>query len=76
MANTISTPSINLSELEDSKLSELEHTGYQMKVGDSKTFSVSGNPTTGYTWNLNQDDASDSTISIKKTYKTKSAPRD
>ena len=61
---------IDLSLLEQANISQLQQSGFPLRVGDSMTFSVGGNPTTGYTWNLNEDEAANGAISIEKTYKS------
>ena len=73
-AETDTTPIIDLSELEYSNLSQLQQSGFPMKVGDSKQFSIRGNPTTGYTWNLHEDDVADGAISVEKSYRVDDAP--
>ena len=64
---------IDLSSIAEANMSQLEQSGLPMRVGDSKTFTVRGNPTTGYTWNIDQDATADGVISIEKDYKVDEA---
>ena len=71
-AETDSTLTIDLSRLDEANMSQLSQTGVPMQVGDSLTFSVRGNPTTGYTWNV-RDEAANGVFSVEKTYKVDEA---
>ena len=71
-AETDSNLTIDLSRLDESNMSQLSQTGVPMKAGDSLTFSVRGNPTTGYTWNV-REEAANGLFSVEESYKVDEA---
>ena len=64
----------NLDLMPSAELAQILALGIELEQGQAVRFSVSGNPTTGYSWNLNEAADHDDVFSVSMSYETDVPP--